>query len=45
MGDLLWFLYVYCPHRNDYNLNSDRLRNVIVSVIFAKLDSSWNSEM
>ena len=27
----------YCPHRNDYNLNSDRLKNVIVIVIFAKL--------
>ena len=28
---------MYCPHRNDYNLNSGRLENVIVSEIFAKL--------
>ena len=26
----------YCPHRNYYNLNSDRFKNVIVSVTFAK---------
>ena len=28
---------IYFPQHNDCNLNSDRLRRVIVSVIFAKL--------
>ena len=34
---VLWSFVAYCPHRNDYNLNSSQIKNVIVSVTIAKL--------
>ena len=35
----------YCPHRNDYNLNSWQIKQSNCKCNFCKMNSSWNSEM
>ena len=35
----------YCPHRNDYNLNSWQIEKCNCKCSLCKMNSSWNSEM